>query len=291
MLGIRISETDGGSIEVDLHCLNCGYNLRGLFREGECPECGVFVGHSVHRSMLRYSNRTWLSLVRWGARLICIGLAALLCVLVAITSLFLAVVRIELLPHMDPALYLVLGVCGLVLLASPLVMFVGTWMICSAEPKDTANAGKSRLLTTRLSALAAVGLLLMRFVVSDLPALVAGLWSGLIVGAACVAVFSLGLRMKRLTNRTLQADLQEKWHRFSRNSLFVFGLIGMTVVLIHVAQVRGNVDSYEIISCVGVLALFGSLYLLVFGLTLFRRFGDLVGIERLRAKEAAVPTA
>jgi hypothetical protein len=32
---------EAGVIVVDTSCRRCGYNLRGLHRDGRCPECGT----------------------------------------------------------------------------------------------------------------------------------------------------------------------------------------------------------------------------------------------------------
>ena len=36
-----------GRIDQDLPCLKCGYNLRGLRDDGECPDCGNDVGNAA----------------------------------------------------------------------------------------------------------------------------------------------------------------------------------------------------------------------------------------------------
>lgn len=50
-------------IDEDLHCVHCGYNLRTLATDGDCPECGAPVEETVHlpqtmspreRNMLRF---------------------------------------------------------------------------------------------------------------------------------------------------------------------------------------------------------------------------------------------
>lgn len=37
----------------DLACYGCGYLLRGLPREGQCPECGLLIAHSISEARLR----------------------------------------------------------------------------------------------------------------------------------------------------------------------------------------------------------------------------------------------
>ncbi len=38
---------DRNSISEDLMCLSCGYNLRGLARRGDCPECGLPITQTI----------------------------------------------------------------------------------------------------------------------------------------------------------------------------------------------------------------------------------------------------
>ncbi len=38
---------EAGRLALDLNCVTCGYNLRGLDPETICPECGIPVGRSL----------------------------------------------------------------------------------------------------------------------------------------------------------------------------------------------------------------------------------------------------
>jgi hypothetical protein len=59
----------GVSIEVDTECTHCGYNLRGLSREGRCPECGSLIDESLHGDLLRHADPEWLDRLRFGTSL------------------------------------------------------------------------------------------------------------------------------------------------------------------------------------------------------------------------------
>lgn len=61
---------DTGSLDYDLPCRHCGYNLRGLDVSRACPECGTAVGRSLLGDQLRYSDPQWVSLLAKGANLI-----------------------------------------------------------------------------------------------------------------------------------------------------------------------------------------------------------------------------
>jgi hypothetical protein len=51
----------------DLHCVQCGYNLRGLPRTGHCGECGAPVEWSLAGGGLSFADPNWLERLRGGA--------------------------------------------------------------------------------------------------------------------------------------------------------------------------------------------------------------------------------
>lgn len=50
----------------DTPCRRCGYNLRGLREDGNCPECGTPVGRSVMGDLLRFADPGWLAQISSG---------------------------------------------------------------------------------------------------------------------------------------------------------------------------------------------------------------------------------
>ncbi|MEM1209112.1 MAG: hypothetical protein AAGI54_07570 [Planctomycetota bacterium] len=66
---------DQGRVDVDLPCLECGYNLRTQPLEtGRCPECSLPVGRSVVGNRLRYCDPRWLTQIGWGLNLFAVSL-------------------------------------------------------------------------------------------------------------------------------------------------------------------------------------------------------------------------
>lgn len=43
----RPDRTDRDTLQHDLVCLTCGYNLKSLNRRGDCPECGLPIQHTL----------------------------------------------------------------------------------------------------------------------------------------------------------------------------------------------------------------------------------------------------
>jgi hypothetical protein len=65
-----IDNTGNTLIQQDTPCRRCGYNLRGLFEDGQCPECGTPVKISLRHGLLQHSDPDWLDALRRGILLI-----------------------------------------------------------------------------------------------------------------------------------------------------------------------------------------------------------------------------
>jgi len=61
--------TDPIELQEDVACTRCGYNLRGLTREGLCPECGTPILQSVRGDLLKFADPAWLDRLRFGTSL------------------------------------------------------------------------------------------------------------------------------------------------------------------------------------------------------------------------------
>lgn len=56
-MGTETVQEGAATIDADIPCLSCGYNLRGLAEDGRCPECGTAIEPSVQRYRLRGRQR------------------------------------------------------------------------------------------------------------------------------------------------------------------------------------------------------------------------------------------
>lgn len=57
------------AIEQDIACIHCGYNLRALYPDGRCPECGAAIGESLRGDLLKFADAGWLERLAFGIRL------------------------------------------------------------------------------------------------------------------------------------------------------------------------------------------------------------------------------
>lgn len=122
-------------IQEDIHCRKCGYNLRGLSVQGNCPECGTVTSLTVAGDRLRCSDPDWLDRIARGCRYIVLG------TLLAVTLGCLGggagmALGIPVNPAMGAAFGFMLG----------LVSVYGAWLLTAPEP---ARVGLDRLVTAR----------------------------------------------------------------------------------------------------------------------------------------------
>ena len=61
-------------------CLHCGYSLRGLSGDRQCPECGFHVSYSI--TLMHFLDPVWLAKVGQGLALLMVG-----CLIIAATML------------------------------------------------------------------------------------------------------------------------------------------------------------------------------------------------------------
>jgi|GEM_PF-1919186 len=65
-----------GPVLTDQPCLQCAYSLQGLEADGQCPECGMPVMHSLMGRHLRFAGVDYLRALHLGGRLVLWSLVA-----------------------------------------------------------------------------------------------------------------------------------------------------------------------------------------------------------------------
>lgn len=138
--------------EPALLCMECGYNLRGLPADGNCPECGTLIRHSRRNADLLYADVDWLASIVRGQQFILAG----------------AAIGLVLIPFTVGALFAegVGAVIGLLLIQiSPMLILFGTFHLTMREPNvyERPRATLIRRLARIALALASI-LLLIPFV-------------------------------------------------------------------------------------------------------------------------------
>ena len=89
------------TLERDIPCAACDYNLHGLRSDGKCPECGEPVEVSLRPGRLMFTNPGWLKLVLWGTFLVLFYCAA--SGLIVLTGALIAATHSLATPQASPA--------------------------------------------------------------------------------------------------------------------------------------------------------------------------------------------
>ena len=171
-----------GTLQVDVSCTGCEYNLRGLSSDGRCPECGEGVASSLGSHRLMFAPGSWLSRGVGGLTVIIwalgIGVPLAICLIrVGIAIGQRAVIR-ELIDgtvtfRMPPNLFLGLG--SATILTTLVAFAIGLFMATRREPQVPFAAGTDtiRRAARLLLVLFPVTFVLLQFF--PLPTLPSGL--------------------------------------------------------------------------------------------------------------------
>jgi len=129
-LGESARVDERGMILCDVSCRRCAYNLRGLNRDGLCPECATPVAVSMRGDLLRFSDPVWVGKLARGAHYafwgVFVGLAA--------ACVGQTIARIG-----SP-------IGGIVVVVGGLLSLYGAWLLTDPDPSQNLQPG---LLTLR----------------------------------------------------------------------------------------------------------------------------------------------
>jgi len=172
-----------GVVDADRPCLGCGYNLRNLGVDGQCPECGSPVERSLRGNLLEFASREYVANLRRGCTLVEIGVIAEVLGGIAVFGLAAAVaisrgalIKGGAMPSM--AGMPVEQINSLVEVGASLVAVLGWWLLSNPDPAmlgPDADTRVRRVLRVLLlvGAATAIGSLLMSFV----PGMARGVFS------------------------------------------------------------------------------------------------------------------
>jgi len=119
-----------GTIDHDVECIKCGYNLRGLNRSGRCPECGTEISPSMRGDLLKFAAPDWLRKVKLGADLMYYGIGVGIIVGVGAAIITIATAAI------GPLLLSAMGILTSVLYLAAL------YLMTTQEPRVSLSEGE-----------------------------------------------------------------------------------------------------------------------------------------------------
>ncbi len=108
------------TLDFDLACRRCSYNLRGLLVSQRCPECGTPVGLSAKGDLLRFADPEWLRKLAKGLSYVLWGML--------VTFVFGMFVGIAALAGLPPF------VAGLIVFGGSLLQCYGVYVFTEPDP-------------------------------------------------------------------------------------------------------------------------------------------------------------
>lgn len=214
-------------VTANIACRSCGYNLRGVDREGLCPECGTSVEWSLRGFQLRFADRRWLKKLCRGSQLVVTSMT-LLFEVGGIIALF------ALLPFgtsYRSTVTNILEILGFVWISSVLLMHVtGVWYMTLPEP----NVQESRRIlivrrVTRMVTVIAAGYFAIVLVDRDVSHFVFP--SLLVIASHFVLSIHLGTLADRTSGKTESSDFRiYQWTLGCVTVIFCLALIPMSTI-------------------------------------------------------------
>lgn len=179
-------------IETETPCLRCGYILRGLTKEGLCPECGAQVALSAADGYLPLSDPLWVQRLAQGATLEFCSLAVLVAA-VAVAAFRAALLQPRTFDESLLPAYLDSAISLLQSSLAPTLALLAAWLLTSPETHDGPPCAAQHIrLALRVFASAAYVLTVLKL------HYVLGITSGPVVlaslNAATIILFWLHMR-------------------------------------------------------------------------------------------------
>lgn len=152
-----------GYLDRDVACRGCGYNLRGLLRDGACPECGSPVARSLESDLLEFASPAYLETLHKGVFLILTGV--ILQILSVIGS-FVVGFSVSALGRAGIGAMVLVQVCSTAFL---LIELYGWWLFSEADPGYTGrNTGQTPRRIVRITLMVQAPVVLVQLVVQNL---------------------------------------------------------------------------------------------------------------------------
>lgn len=236
----------------DLSCRSCGYNLRGLSRENDCPECGTAVRWSVGGFMLDYADPDWLKKLLRGSSLLMFSVYTLFMIgalLVVIAIWFDG-------ESISPPSRLSMTALMAMWVDLVLVIYVaGTWKLTAVEPREQTNrSALSIRMLARATSLVNVIALMIVLSIRGIEGQRIPEWAWIVTLIGAVVSHLLFIEYVIKLAKRMRSQIHR---RYMRTYQIAFGFMSIVALWMVTPNTSAGVDDS---GCCGVAFLFGSTF-------------------------------
>jgi MFS family permease len=262
------SASGNETIDTDLSCIYCGYNLRGLAMTGRCPECGHSVDRSVRGDLLRYANRKWLRKMSLGLSLVFFPVMSI--IISALAAFFIIPLALA---DIAPWLLAVWGI--LVFVVGPITILIGLYLATAREPRAEwhENAQRRRRMV-RILVISSVFAILTPFlrIAFPLPVVLSATLNAIIPTVWLVAtIFCFLAHLELIAPRIPDSKLAEstrktKWALTLPLAVIAISCHILMAVAVSQAATGGAQVADTYAGMLGCLNIVAGLFVLIFSL-------------------------
>lgn len=180
------------AVTFDHACVGCGYNLRGLVRDGVCPECGKPVADSLHGNLLRFASPGYLASLHSGVFLVLASIIAqILCIVLMVIATILGLVFARPQPGASSSAFIstfIIVTNGLAALLTFVTLY-GWWKLSEPDPgyEGRDDASQARRWLRALVIVQAIGTVMGYVLSLFFPMAISGLLAALGIGSGAGA--------------------------------------------------------------------------------------------------------
>lgn len=141
-------------VRQSLLCRTCGYDLRGLAIDANCPECAAPVRQAMTEDTLANAEPSWLKKLLLGSRLYAAGVALSILVIIGTLVVSIALTFVSGVKNKAVASQATLAqiqvYTSVVSMCTTLLVVVGTWFVTERNPTDRDDSRKNARLIARV---------------------------------------------------------------------------------------------------------------------------------------------
>jgi len=264
----------------DLGCRKCGYNLRTLHEDGQCPECGALVGLSTRGDLLQYSTPEWLMKLVTGLRLN---------VWATIASMVVSLIFSLVVALLAPLPVAVTGSLNIVFIV---VGIWAMWLITEPAPTETQQSSTTTIRKS-LRAIAVVGgvLAFIDSALSAIDEINGNVPVYLLIGASLLGQFvnQVGFVLCFLLFRQFSLRIPNERMARTANILKMGSAISLLALFIFMALVQLVGLPTPAIVIIGLPSVLGSLVFLIWAIIFTFRLIGLIKAELRLARQHWAP--